>query len=256
VNGRIKSGNLTIGAWPPNAANYVFFGSNRLDQAQAGNYALLQHHGGRTYVNSPTILALRINNSDKILMDSGSIRLVDTTCITGGNVGIGTTSPGAKLHVVGSTVHLTSSDGRKYIRLRTSGGALDIDVTPGQRLYINNGNAAGTFVYNAQHVSTREVKEGINDLSAGEAMALFQGLNPVKFRFKQDAAKKLHLGFIAEDVPPVVAGPDRRAISYNSIVALLTKVVREQQRTIGALEQALGRLEHKLQADAHTARLS
>src|SRR5262245_21974180 len=35
VTGRIKAGSLTVGAWPVNPGQYVFFGSNTLDQANA-----------------------------------------------------------------------------------------------------------------------------------------------------------------------------------------------------------------------------
>ena len=42
VDGRIRSGQLAIGAWPANPSQFVYFGSNNLDQTQPGNYALLQ----------------------------------------------------------------------------------------------------------------------------------------------------------------------------------------------------------------------
>lgn len=45
-----------------------------------------------------------------------------------------------------------------------------------------------------------------------------------------------YLGFIAEDVPEVVASKDRKGLSPMDIVAVLTKVVQAQQRKIEALE--------------------
>ena len=58
VNGRVKSGALSIGPWPANAS-YMYFGVNTLAQAQAGNYALLQqalgNGTGTTFLNSPVI---------------------------------------------------------------------------------------------------------------------------------------------------------------------------------------------------------
>jgi hypothetical protein len=41
-----------------------------------------------------------------------------------------------------------------------------------------------------------------------------------------------HVGFIAEDVPDLVASMDRKALSPMDIVAVLTKVIQTQQEEI------------------------
>ena len=38
-----------------------------------------------------------------------------------------------------------------------------------------------------------------------------------------------HVGFIAEDVPDLVASEDRKGLSAMDVVAVLTKVVQDQQ---------------------------
>jgi hypothetical protein len=53
------------------------------------------------------------------------------------------------------------------------------------------------------------------------------------------------LGFIAEDVPDLVATADRKGLSSMDIVAVLTKVVQEQQRTIEQMQVRLDQLEKK-----------
>ena len=91
VNGRTKSGALSIGPWPANPNGYVFFGSNAIDQAAAQNYALLQARtGGRTYLNSPVDIRFRIGNSDKMVL------------LNNGRIGIGTSTPSATLDVKGT----------------------------------------------------------------------------------------------------------------------------------------------------------
>ncbi len=47
------------------------------------------------------------------------------------------------------------------------------------------------------------------------------------------------MGFIAEDVPELVATSDRQGLSAMDIVAVLTKVVQEQQQKIEQLEARL-----------------
>jgi hypothetical protein len=57
----------------------------------------------------------------------------------------------------------------------------------------------------------------------------------VTYTYKADDTKEQHVGFIAEDVPDLVAKADRTAVSAMDVVAVLTKVVQEQQRTIAEL---------------------
>lgn len=74
VAGRVRSGLMSIGPWPANS-RYGFVGVNTLDQAQPGNYALLQGSAaepGVTFLNSPTSIRLRLANADKVVIaDSG-----------------------------------------------------------------------------------------------------------------------------------------------------------------------------------------
>jgi hypothetical protein len=60
----------------------------------------------------------------------------------------------------------------------------------------------------------------------------------VLFNYKTDRADR-HVGFIAEDVPDLVATADRKGLSSMDIVAVLTRVVQQQQRRIDELERRL-----------------
>jgi hypothetical protein len=93
--------------------------------------------------------------------------------------------------------------------------------------------------------SSRESKENIAELSGKEAVEALKNLNPVKFNFKADSDKNLHLGFIAEDVPELVATSDRKTLSPMDIVAVLTQALKEQQNTISALAEKVKLLEAK-----------
>jgi hypothetical protein len=131
-----------------------------------------------------------------------------------GNVGIGTTSPTHLIHL--------------------AGGA-----------YSN-----GTTWVNA---SSRELKKNIQEISAEEAIKTVEKLQPVTFTYKEGNQDE-HVGFIAEDVPELVATSDRKGLESMDIVAVLTKVVQEQQKsmqeqqkTIQELVTKIGQIEAALQ---------
>ena len=81
------------------------------------------------------------------------------------------------------------------------------------------------------NASSREYKKEIKDLTTDEAMGALKGLNPVRFSYWASSDER-HVGFIAEDVPELVATRERKGMSPMDVVAVLTKVVQEQQKTV------------------------
>jgi hypothetical protein len=61
----------------------------------------------------------------------------------------------------------------------------------------------------------------------------------VQFNYRSDDSET-YVGFIAEDVPALVANRDRASLSPMDIVAVLTKVIQAQQARIEELERRLG----------------
>ncbi len=53
------------------------------------------------------------------------------------------------------------------------------------------------------------------------------------------------MGFIAEDVPELVATQGREGMVSMEVVAILTKVVQEQQETIAKLTERVKHLEER-----------
>jgi hypothetical protein len=80
-------------------------------------------------------------------------------------------------------------------------------------------------------VSSRKYKENIRELDAEEALSALAGLNPVQFNYKNSPEEE-YVGFIAEDVPAIVAMEDREGLSPMDLVGVLTKVVQEQQNLL------------------------
>lgn len=92
------------------------------------------------------------------------------------------------------------------------------------------------------NASSRALKQDVEDLSAEESLAAFTQLTPVKYHYKADPTDG-QLGFIAEDVPDLVATSDRKGLSPMDIVALMTKVVQQQQSVINELSERVAQLE-------------
>jgi len=111
-------------------------------------------------------------------------------------------------------------------------------TTPGYLLDVAGQIRVQTTVY----ASSRTVKDNIIDLKSTEAMEALKNLNPVKFTYKTDPSVN-HIGFIAEDVPNLVAQKNRDSIDPMDVVAVLTKVVKEQNRTIEGLAAKVDMLE-------------
>jgi hypothetical protein len=81
------------------------------------------------------------------------------------------------------------------------------------------------------NASSREFKQDIEPLTIEQARETVLALNPVGFRYKKEPDEQ-YLGFIAEDVPELVAMNDRKSLAPMDITAVLTKVVQDQDRRI------------------------
>jgi hypothetical protein len=88
------------------------------------------------------------------------------------------------------------------------------------------------FATSFQASSSRELKDRIVDLDSQKASEALRQLNPVEFVYKDDATGEGRVGFIAEDVPEIVANIDRKSVPVMDVVALVTRVVKDQQQTI------------------------
>ncbi len=98
--------------------------------------------------------------------------------------------------------------------------------------------------------SSRTLKTNIRNLTAKQAFDTLLRLNPVTFEYKAQPGEN-YVGFIAEDVPELVATDDRKTLSPMDVVAVLTKVVQEQQKTIDELKEKVLQLGKRKVKAAH-----
>jgi hypothetical protein len=145
----------------------------------------------------------------------------------------------------------TNSANRIHI---TGGGNVGVGTTtPTNPLQMASGafvSAAGVWT----NASSRTLKQDIEALTASEAQAALEQLAPVRYASRVDPTER-HVGFIAEDVPELVATRDRKSLSPMDIVAVLTRVVQEQQktvqeqrRTVEAQQRTIAELAAKIEA--------
>jgi len=187
----------------------------------------------------------------------------------GRNIGIGTTKPKQRLEVNGSIqIHernssvaglmITQASGETGYIMHNRGSTLTIGAGSVDRITVDGAGNVGIGqsrpsqpleMASGAHVtaggvwtnkSSRKDKENISNLTPEEALAVLAELDPVRFNYKVDAEDE-YVGFIAEDVPDMVASKDRTGLSAMDIVAVLTKVVQAQQERIEELEAQISR---------------
>jgi hypothetical protein len=199
----------------------------------------------------------------------------NTLCMRStGNVGIGTWSPSNKLEIEttgenstllfdrtdGATVQFAAKDTFALLNVETNHN-LRFATNDTTRMTIENTGDVGIGLTNPSYLlhlnggaycdggawvpgSSREYKENIHALTTEEALEAFQELNPVKFNYKVNKEED-YIGFISEDVPELIATKERKGVSPMDVVAVLTKVVQEQQKTIAELKEKVEQLEKK-----------
>ncbi len=147
------------------------------------------------------------------------------------------TAPNPSLRFMTGNVERMILDNEGFIGLGVANPTSPIHHSSGAVL-----TAGGTW----QNASSRSAKHDIQELDVADARAALAGLAPVRFRYNADPGDEL-LGFIAEDVPELVATSDHKTLSPMDIVAVLTKMVQEQERTIDDLSATVQDLKAKIE---------
>ncbi|AEZ50875.1 tail fiber protein [Burkholderia phage DC1] len=175
-------------------------------------------------------------------------------------VGNGVTDDGAsKLQVNGDITNAKGSfycakDGatvRRLIGLEAGSSHVDIQNSAGQRIrfinqaynaelgWIDNGGNFWT-AGNMSAFSDRRVKSNIKRIKG--AMAKVRELVGVTFTRRRSKDKSRHMGFIAQDVEPIVPEVVRtdekgmKSIAYPNLTALLAEALKELDDRVAALE--------------------
>ena len=237
---------LAAWSWERSGNNFfltggrVFIGVSSPTSSHSGDAnAYLQVHNPESNPNNVEVARFTAKVGSN---RSSYITVGDPTLDPKGTQGYLAYSPSAKkwqigTHFNGPTMTLSSLGDGGYVGIGTTSPAHPLHLASGA--YVSSG---GVWT----NASSREFKENINDLSAREALSAFHELKPMLFNYRNDQAER-HVGFIAEDVPDLLASKDRKGLSSMDVVAVLTKVVQEQERLIGEQRETLGALAKRIE---------
>ena len=202
------------------------------DNGSVSSAARLLSNGAAAWGSAPFVLGQDTGNRGIIVTDKAASN--QKNIYFGWNVGT--------THEYAEIFALQEGVGYKNLILNPNGGYIGLGTTsPSYPLQM----ASGAYVSTGgvwTNASSREYKTGVTQLTAEKAMAALTELKPVEFAYKADSQEK-HVGFIAEDAPELVASKDRKGMSSMDVVAVLTKVVQEQQATIAELSKRLAVVE-------------
>ena len=172
---------------------------------------------------------------------SDAIFAIDRTDGATGKVAAGTN--GVQIGSISNDkVHFVVNNGTKVLTVDTDSQVGIGQTAPSYLLHLGGGAYSdGSDWYPS---CSRELKENIENLTLEEAIAAVKDLNPVKYNYKKNK-EEARVGFIAEDVPELVAINSRKNLSTMDILAVLTRVVKAQQETIEKLNRRLAEVENK-----------
>jgi len=243
----------------------LWLGTQTVGSNATASWSVIYNHSG--------FLSLASKEDMRFIVDGKTRMMVGKN----GNVGIGTTSPNDKLSISdgafrlsdsaqGSSSTFTYEKGKLTIQLDSAGkngiafrtydgkyydervfiaskGNVGVGTTnPTEKLEVK-GNILASGSINQG--SSRDLKSNIRNLSEREALAAIRKLTPVRFYYNADKTEE-HLGFIAEDVPELVASRDRKSIAPMDIAALLAKVVALQEHRQVIMQRQIDELKREI----------
>jgi hypothetical protein len=238
------AGNVGIGTTSPSAALDVVGGAQPIRWARAG--------AGKTWAWEVDASATYIKNAT-----DGTYPF---SILNGGNVGIGTTAPGARLHVAGNTYFGGNSIVIGSVGIGTTTPAFKLDVSGEFRaniVRVDNYVSGGTVQVCVETSTNRlgicnsslRYKTAVKPFAAG--LAIINRLQPISYRWKQSGLPDI--GLAAEEVEkvePLLTFRNNKGevdgVKYNQLSAVFINAFKEQQAQISQQQGEIAALRQEL----------
>jgi len=279
-----KNGNVGIGVSPftwdsgtenalqVKAASIYSYGNYELGLQENAYY----NSGAWKYMYSTSATQIQLSNGEIIFRNATSgtagagITWAERMRITsGGNVGIGTSSPAAKLEVNGNIFYSTyskiSTDGYFGLGNSISGAFSAYDY-----IFLNNtaalgglfcvtknsgGSMGGVYLYNAGTswiAYSDERLKNIKEEIIG-AVDILKQIRAVKYTWKSDTTETLNVGVIAQDIQKVLPEiidvrndeMNTLGVRHTELIPVLIAAIKEQQAQIEELKAQVQTLLNK-----------
>ena len=209
----------------------------------SGNIAAMITRSNHVYFGNQTQSSWIEFNIDKsIRFQPGN---TEKMCIEdGGNVGIGTTTPGAKLDVNGDIYcddiycnnSLQAVDSQD-LHLVPGSDTRDVKITRGDLNVEYGGITANGQIQAGSFNATSDIRLKENIVTLENSLDIINNIRGVKYNWKSDKTLKKHCGVIAQEIeehiPEAVnksQSEDKYSVDYNTIIGHLIESVKELKK--------------------------
>lgn len=147
-------------------------------------------------------------------------------------------------------LEMLTGDGGTHGSLYAAGGSIGFTGPSGTGWRLKT-DASGNTSVTGQVTATgflqsslRSLKRDINPFTSN-ATEILQEAKVRTFYFKADSSNTKHIGFIADELPDEMSGPDHQEVDESNTVALLVKALQEMNAKVEALELEVKQLKEE-----------